>query len=172
MPTSCCPRPASPVRVRDGAARCARWSPTGAPPVPAGTLTPPALGLAEWLADRQQQAEQHAERARAGTVAERRVAEALRGRTSDTNPSAGHQEPGDLPAEQERDRPGQEHDGESEDDFSESWRTYRGARRAHPPDLRLDGARAVAARRALAPAGLQRRPRARGAAGPVAPLVG
>jgi hypothetical protein len=37
----------------------------------------PASGLAEWLADRQQQADLHAERAWAGAVAERRVAEAL-----------------------------------------------------------------------------------------------
>jgi hypothetical protein len=35
----------------------------------------PAAGLAGWLADRQQQAELHAERARAGAVGERRVPE-------------------------------------------------------------------------------------------------
>jgi hypothetical protein len=35
---------------------------------------PPASGLAEWLADRQPQADLHADRARAGAVAERRVA--------------------------------------------------------------------------------------------------
>ena len=43
-------------------------------------------GLADWLADRQQQADQHAERARAGAVGERRVAEALRTRVSDPDP--------------------------------------------------------------------------------------
>jgi hypothetical protein len=38
----------------------------------------PASGLAESLADRQHQADLHADRAQAGTVGERRVAEALR----------------------------------------------------------------------------------------------
>jgi hypothetical protein len=50
--------------------------------------------LAEWLADRQRQAEQHADRRRAGAVAERRVAEALRTPPTDPNPAAGRQEPG------------------------------------------------------------------------------
>jgi hypothetical protein len=51
-------------------------------------------GLAEWLAARQRQADQHAERARAGAVGERRVAEALRTRASDQDPADGRQEPG------------------------------------------------------------------------------
>jgi hypothetical protein len=71
------------------------------------------------------QAEQDAERARAGAVGERRLAEALRTRASDPDPAAGRQEPGDPPAEQERDRPGQECNREPEDDFSDSWRAYR-----------------------------------------------
>ena len=85
----------------------------------------PASGLAEWLADRQRQADLHAERARAGAVAERRVAEALRAQATDSDPAADRQEPGDPPAGQERNRPGQERDREPEDDFSDSWRTYR-----------------------------------------------
>jgi hypothetical protein len=63
----------------------------------------PASGLAEWLAARQQQADQHAERARAGAVGERRLAEALCTRAADSAPAAVRQEPGDPPAEQERD---------------------------------------------------------------------
>jgi hypothetical protein len=50
---------------------------------------PPASGLAGWLADRQQQADLHAECARAGAVGERRVAEALRARASHPDPAAG-----------------------------------------------------------------------------------
>jgi hypothetical protein len=38
----------------------------------------PASGLAEWLADRQRQADLHAGRARTGVVGKQRVAEALR----------------------------------------------------------------------------------------------
>jgi hypothetical protein len=70
----------------------------------------PASGLAEWLADRQRQADQQADRARAGAIGERRVAEALRARASDPDPAAGRQEPGDPPAERERDRQEQERD--------------------------------------------------------------
>jgi hypothetical protein len=80
---------------------------------------PPPPGLAEWLADRQRQAEQHTDRA--GAVAERRVAETLRARAADSDPAAGHQHPGDPPdepADRERDR-------ELEDDFGDSWQTYR-----------------------------------------------
>jgi len=73
----------------------------------------PASGFAEWLADRQQEADLHAERARAGAVGERRVAEALRARASDPDPERDRQE-----QEQERDR-------KPEDDFSDSWNTYR-----------------------------------------------
>jgi hypothetical protein len=61
-------------------------------------------------------------------VSERRVAETLRTRATDPDPAAGRQEPGDPPAgpaEQERDRPGQERDRQPEGDFGECWRTYR-----------------------------------------------
>jgi hypothetical protein len=88
----------------------------------------PASGLAEWLANRQRQAGLHTDRARAGAVAERRVAEALRTRATDQDPTAGRQEDGDPPAESadlERDRWGEEHHREPEDDFSDSWHTYR-----------------------------------------------
>jgi hypothetical protein len=84
-----------------------------------------ATGLAEWLADRQQQADLHAERARAGAVSERQVAEALRVRATDPDPAAGRQKYGDPPAERERDRQDQERDREPEHDFSDSWRSYR-----------------------------------------------
>jgi hypothetical protein len=86
---------------------------------------PPPSGLAEWLADRQRQADQQAERGRAGAVGERRVAEALRTRATDADPAAGRQEHGAPPAEppdRERDR---ERDREPEEDFGDSWRTYR-----------------------------------------------
>jgi hypothetical protein len=56
------------------------------------------------------------------------VAEALRARASEPAPTAGRQEPGDPPAEpheRERDRQDQERQREPEDDFSDSWRTYR-----------------------------------------------
>jgi hypothetical protein len=92
---------------------------------------PPPSGLAEWLAHRQQQTDPHAERARAGAVGERRVAEALRTQAG----VAGRQEHGDPPAEppgrerdrqyEERDRQEQERDRESEGDFSDSWHSYR-----------------------------------------------
>jgi hypothetical protein len=87
----------------------------------------PASGLAEPLADRQQQADLHAERAQAGAVGERRVAEALRARASDPDPAAGRQEPGDPPAERERDRHDQEQEREREpeDNFGDSWHSYR-----------------------------------------------
>jgi hypothetical protein len=80
--------------------------------------------LAEWLAERQQQVG----RARSGAVGERRVAEVLRARTTHYDPATGRQEHGDPPAELvERDRPDQEQerDREPEDDFGDSWRTYR-----------------------------------------------
>jgi hypothetical protein len=91
-------------------------------------LPPP--DLAESHADRQRQAEQHTDRRRAGVVDERRVAEALRARATDPNPDpvAGRQEPGDPPAEpadRERDRQGEQRDREPQDDFGDSWRTYR-----------------------------------------------
>jgi hypothetical protein len=74
--------------------------------------------LAEWLADRQQQADL---RARAAAVAERRVAEALRAQATDPDLAAGRQEPGDPPAEPaERER-----DREPELDFGESSRACR-----------------------------------------------
>jgi hypothetical protein len=87
----------------------------------------PASGLAEWLADRQRQADLHAERARAGAVGERRVAEALRARASEPDPAAGRQEPDGPPAEPERDRPDQEQERQREPElgFGESWRIYR-----------------------------------------------
>jgi hypothetical protein len=84
-----------------------------------------ASGLAEWLADRQQQADLPAERAQVGAVGERRVAETLRAQATDPDPAAGYQERGVLPAERERDRQDQEHQREPEDDLSDSWRTYQ-----------------------------------------------
>jgi hypothetical protein len=88
----------------------------------------PASGMAEWLAERQQQADLHAERARAGAVGERRVAEALRARATDPDLPGGPQEAGDPPpepAERGRDRQDQGRDREPEDHFGDSWRTYR-----------------------------------------------
>jgi hypothetical protein len=88
----------------------------------------PASGLAEWLAARQRQAALDAERAQAGAVGERRVAEALRTRATDLDPAASRQHHG-APlaeaAERERDRQEQERDREPEDDFGDSWRVYR-----------------------------------------------
>jgi hypothetical protein len=87
---------------------------------------PPPPGLAEWHADRQRRADQLAERRHAGAAAERRVAEALRARAADHN--ANHQErskPPAEPADWERDRQGEGRDREREDDFGDSWRTYR-----------------------------------------------
>jgi hypothetical protein len=107
MPISCCRRPATPARARAGAARCCRWSLTAAPPAQPHTDAP-ASGLAEWLADRLQQADLHAERARAGAVGERRVAEQAAGRHEHDAPQA-------EPAEQEHDQQGQERDSEPED---------------------------------------------------------
>jgi hypothetical protein len=83
-----------PGRARAGAARCCRWSLTAAPPAQPHTDAP-ASGLAEWLADRLQQADLHAERARAGAVGERRVAEQAAGRHEHDAPQA-------EPAERER----------------------------------------------------------------------
>jgi hypothetical protein len=85
---------------------------------------PPPSGLAEWQADRQRQVEEHAERRRAGAVAERRVAEALRAWATDRDPAAGSQEYGEPPAGPP-DWPGEERDSQREDDFGDSWRTYR-----------------------------------------------
>jgi hypothetical protein len=92
----------------------------------------PASGLAEWLADRQRQADLDTERVLAGAVGERRVAEALRAQAADSDPAAGRQEHGDLPADQERDRHSEERDRqdqqrqrEPEDDFSDTWHSYR-----------------------------------------------
>jgi hypothetical protein len=83
----------------------------------------------EWLADRQRLADHHATRRRAGAVAERRVAEALRAWATDGDPAADHQEHGDqehgeLP-DRSRDWQGEERDSEGEEDFGDSWRTYR-----------------------------------------------
>jgi hypothetical protein len=89
---------------------------------------PPPPALAEWLADRQRQAEQHANQARAGAVAERRVAEALRTWATDRDPATGHQHQGAPPAaptDRERDRQDEQRDREREEDFSDRWRTYR-----------------------------------------------
>jgi hypothetical protein len=55
---------------------------------------PPPSGLAEWLADRQQQADLHAERARAGAVGERREAEALRTRAGGGRPAGARRPAG------------------------------------------------------------------------------
>jgi hypothetical protein len=84
----------------------------------------PASGLAESLADRQHQADLHVDRAQAGTVGERRVAEALRARAAEPDPAAGRQARDPL-AERERDQQDQERDREPEDDFSDNWNTYR-----------------------------------------------
>src|SRR6266545_2313842 len=114
MATSCCHPPATPARgerrrrtlrqvVADRRAARSSRHPDG-----------PASGLAEWLAERQQLAD--------------RLAETLRTRATDPDPAAGRQEHGDPPAELvERDRPDQEQerDREPEDDFGDSWRTYR-----------------------------------------------
>jgi hypothetical protein len=81
----------------------------------------PASGMAEWLAERQWQADLHPERAGAGAVGERRVAEALRTRATDPDPAVGRQEPDAPPAERERDRQDQERDRESEDESGDSW---------------------------------------------------
>jgi hypothetical protein len=84
----------------------------------------PASGLAEWLADRQQQAEQLTDRRRAGAVGERRVAEALRAVATDRDPAGGHQEHAEPPGGRP-DWQGEERDSEREEDFGDSWRTYR-----------------------------------------------
>jgi hypothetical protein len=90
----------------------------------------PVSGFGEWLADRQRQADLHADRGLAGAVGERRVGEALRTRAPAPDPAAGRQEPGGPPAgpaDRERDRQDheQERDRQLEDDFGDSWRTYR-----------------------------------------------
>jgi hypothetical protein len=56
------------------------------------------------------------------------VPEALRTRVTDPDSAGGRQEHGAPPAksaDQERERQGQERDCEPEDDFGDSWRTYR-----------------------------------------------
>jgi hypothetical protein len=109
------------------AVRCGRWSPAARAARTSRHAGPPPSGLAEWLADRQQQADQDATRRHAGAVAERRVAEALRAWAIDREPTADRQEHGDPPAEpadRERDRQGEERDREP-DDFGDSWQTYR-----------------------------------------------
>jgi hypothetical protein len=61
-------------------------------------------------------------------VAERRVAEALRTRASDSDPAADRQERGEPPAAPsawKRDRQEQERDREPEDDVGDSWRADR-----------------------------------------------
>jgi hypothetical protein len=76
---------------------------------------PPPPGLAEWHANRQQQAEQHTDRA--GAVAERRVAEALREWPTDSNPAGDHPHPDEPPAgppDRARGRPGEERDSDRE----------------------------------------------------------
>jgi hypothetical protein len=61
-----------------------------------------------------------------GAVAERRLAETLRTRATDADPAAGRQEHTAPPAEPpNRERDQQERDREPEDDFGDSWRTYR-----------------------------------------------
>jgi hypothetical protein len=86
---------------------------------------PPPPGPAERRIDCQRQAEQHAERARRGALAERRVAETLRAWARDLDPAAGRQEPGVSPADQEREGQDQERDREPEDKFGDNWCAYR-----------------------------------------------
>jgi hypothetical protein len=116
--------------------------------------------LREVVADRQRQAEQHADQARAGAVAERRVAETLRARATDGDPAADHQEHGDqehheLP-DWSRGWEGEERDSEREDDFGDSWRTYR--ERADHIRQTYGWTMPQPPRRELAAAGPQRRP--------------
>ena len=85
---------------------------------------PPSSGLAEWLADRQRQADPNAERAQAGALASA-GSRALRSRAGRPVRSAGRQEHSDPPAEREHDRQDQKHQREPEDDFGDSWSTYR-----------------------------------------------
>jgi hypothetical protein len=86
---------------------------------------PPPPALAEWHTDRQRQAEQHTDRRRAGAVGERRVAEALRARATDHDPAAGHQERADQEPAEPLDRQGEDRDSQREEDFGDSWHTYR-----------------------------------------------
>jgi hypothetical protein len=85
---------------------------------------PPPPDLAEWGAARQRLAGQHTDRARAGAVAERRVAEALRARATDFDPAAGHQEHAEPPGGRP-DWQGEERDRAREEDFGDSWHAYR-----------------------------------------------
>jgi hypothetical protein len=122
----------------------------------------PASGLAEWLVDRQQQADLHADRARRGAVAERRVPKHRAPRRR-PNSASGRQEPSDPPADGTatgRTRTATASRGRLRRQFG----ALPGARPSHPPELRLDGARAAAARPELVAAGPRRRLGARPAA--------
>jgi hypothetical protein len=91
------PQGASPARVRGGAARCGRWSPTGTPPATSGRRRRTA------------------------------VAEALHAMSADPDPPAGHpraRRPAGWVAGRTA-RQGEERDSDREDDFGDSWRTYR-----------------------------------------------
>lgn len=81
---------------------------------------PPPPGPAERRIDRQRQSEQHTDRSQAGAVAERREAEALRAPATDHDPAADHQERAEPP-----DWPPEERDSQREEDFGDSWRSYR-----------------------------------------------
>jgi hypothetical protein len=78
----------------------------------------PAPGLGQWLADRQQQAEQDAERARPGAVGKRRVTEAPRTRATDPTRRPAARSPATH-------RPSRPSGSAPEDDVGDSWRTYR-----------------------------------------------
>jgi hypothetical protein len=82
----------------------------------------PASGLAEWLVDRQQQADLHADRARRGAVAERRVPKHRAPRRR-PNSASGRQEPSDPPADRDRDRQDQDRDREPRTTSATVWRT-------------------------------------------------
>jgi hypothetical protein len=100
MVISCCRRPATPARARAGAARCVRWSPTDAPP--AGTLMRRRQGsLSGWAtaSSRPTCTPSAPGRAR-GRAAGGRGAS----RPGDHDPAAGRREPGEPPAERERDQ--------------------------------------------------------------------
>jgi hypothetical protein len=88
MPTSC-RRPAISARVRGVGAGLRQVVTDRRAARAAQRVGPTPSGLAEWLADRQQQPDLHAERAPAGAVAERRVAETLCSRATSCDPAAG-----------------------------------------------------------------------------------
>jgi len=122
------PPAGQPARARGGAARCARWSPTAAPPAPAVTLTRRRRGWPSGSPTASGRPTSTLTGAQAGAVAERRVAQALRARATDPNPAAGRQEhddPPPQPADPECNRQDQKRDRGPEDDFDDSWRTYR-----------------------------------------------